>query len=131
MRRERGFAIIAAIFLVVMLGTIALALFAISSATHQSAALQVREAKALNAARAGIQYAAFTEISSGVDGAACNSASTFSINGYNISVTCSGSSHTVRGNEADIYVLESTATAGSWATLGYVRRRAQTVLVVN
>lgn len=131
MRKQRGFAIISAIFLVIMLGTIALALFAISSSMHQSAALQVREAKALNAARAGIEYAAYQEISAGVDSAACNSATTLNLNGFSVIVSCSGTQHTVSGQEQDIYHLSAVASSGSWGELGYVRRQVQTVLVVN
>lgn len=131
MRQQRGFAIISAIFLVIMLGTIALALFAISSSMHQSAALQVREANALNAARAGIQYAAYTEITGGVDGAACNSTTSLNLNGFTVAVTCSGTQHTVRGQEQDVYQLNAVATAGSWGQLGYVRRSVQTVVAVH
>jgi MSHA biogenesis protein MshP len=131
MRSQKGIAIVSAVFLIVMLSTVALALVSISSSMHQSASLQIREARALNAARAGIEYAAYQEVATGLDSAACNSSTTLNLGGYLVTVFCAGTAHTVKGQEKDVYQLSAVATAGNWGTVGYVRRRVETVLVVD
>lgn len=133
--RQTGFSIIAALFLIVVLGAMALFLASITATTHQVSALAYRESQALLAARAGVERAIFQEVSGGQNGA-CDSAGTLpalaAYPGFTIAVTCSVSVHTEQGNSQDVYVLTITARAGGAPPQpGYVRRVLQATVVVQ
>ena len=56
---RRGFTLISAIFIVVVLAALGAALAAISQRQHLGSAAEVQHARALQAARAGLEWAAF------------------------------------------------------------------------
>jgi MSHA biogenesis protein MshP len=128
-RRQRGFSLIAAIFLIVVLA--ALAAFAVQVAVSQNEGgdLELLEARTQAAADAGIEYAA----NRALNGAkVCAASRTLSLNvagleGYSVTVKCSATSgHWIEtpppaANDTD-YVLKATATHGTYGQPGYVSR---------
>lgn len=61
-RRERGFSLVSAIFLVVILTAVAAYAASVATAQHQSSALDVAGARALAAARAGLEWGAYQSL---------------------------------------------------------------------
>lgn len=108
---QRGFSIITAIFLVVVLA--ALGAFAVSMFRTQqlAAALDELGARAYQAAQAGIEWGAWQVLrGSGTCAAATgNLALPGSISAFTATVTCASTSHTEAGNPVTIYQLTVTA----------------------
>ena len=62
MRRSAGIGLVTAIFLLVVLAGLAVAMVGISGAQHSASALDVQGARAYQAARAGIEWGLFQSL---------------------------------------------------------------------
>ena len=144
-RAAGGFALMTAIFLLVILG--AFAAFAVSFATNTAAthALSVQGARAYEAARAGIEWATYqvkdpngTLAPGATNLPACFTSPTSLtlpavMGSFTVQVTCTrypGSSATPsyheEGNKRSVfYVVVSTATLGTAGSVDYVERRLE------
>lgn len=65
-KAQRGFSIVTAIFLLVVLAGLGAAMVTFSTSQHQSSALDVLGARAYQASRAGVEWAAFQIVQSSV-----------------------------------------------------------------
>ncbi len=61
-RGERGFSLVSAIFLVVILSAVAAYAMSVATVQHQSSALDVSGARALAAARTGLEWGAYQSL---------------------------------------------------------------------
>jgi MSHA biogenesis protein MshP len=96
---QRGFSIITAIFLLVVLSFLGIAMVSFSTSQHQSSAMDVMGSRAYQAARTGIEWAAYhvANSASGVEWAGCAAttpaATLTSLGGtlspFTVSVNCS------------------------------------------
>ncbi|GAB3248870.1 hypothetical protein [Chitinimonas naiadis] len=130
MCRERGFALIAALFLLVVLSAIGAFVLTLSTTSQQSNILDFQGSRAYQAARAGIEYAAYRAL----NGSVCSNTD-LNLGGqmadFTINLQCSSSTHNVAGNTVTIYQLTATAcnlpsgnTCGpSQRSLNYVERQ--------
>lgn len=127
---ERGVALVAAIFLLVVLAALGAVMVSLSGTSHYTVLYALQGAKAYHAARSGIEWG----IKRAVDDGACPgvgvpASSTFTVNtadiAFSVTVTCSQSSHTEKSDTYNVYDLTATAeTLG--AALGspdYAARR--------
>lgn len=133
--REAGFVLPTAIFLLVVLAGLAAYMAALSRTSHISSALDVHGARAYQAARAGIEWAAWQVVDpQGLQPAPtpCPASPAtltlgHTLSGFAVSVEC------VRSLEADgatpvaVYRIVSTATAGVAGEVDYVERRIEAV----
>lgn len=91
---EKGFSLISAIFLLVVLAALGAAIVNISTVQHTSSALDVQGARAYQSAKAGIEWALYQELQ--VGGGYCTNAvtTTFALpaattlNGFSVTVVC-------------------------------------------
>ena len=89
-RRSAGVGLVTAIFLLVVLSALAVAVVAVSSAQHTASALDVQGARAYQAARAGIEWGLFQKLRNN----SCQPITSFalpsagSLNGFVVTVTC-------------------------------------------
>jgi MSHA biogenesis protein MshP len=89
-RPARGFSIVTAIFLLVVLSALGVALLSISTMQHAESALDVQGARAYQAARAGMEWGVYRQR---VDGS-CLAGSNFAmpangaLNGFSVTVRC-------------------------------------------
>lgn len=85
-RRPRGFGIITAVFLLVVLAGLGAAMVNLSSTQHTSSALDVQGARAYQAARAGIEWGLYRKL---VDNS-CAAVSSFAVpaTGFTVTVRC-------------------------------------------
>lgn len=125
---QRGFSLIAAVFLIAVLA--ALGTFAARIATTQQQAVNfsVLEAQALAAANSGIEYGAYRALKAGT----CAGSATLpaaGLSGFTVKVTCAPSVHpTASPATKTSYALDSTATKGTYGRPDFVSRRvARTV----
>jgi len=145
-RSARGFALMTAIFLLVVLG--AFAAFAVSFSTNTAAthALSVQGVRAYEAARAGLEWATYqlkdpngTLAPGATNLPACfTSPTTLSLpaamGSFSVQVTCTRypatsatpSYHEEGNKRSAFYVVLSTATLGTAGSVDYVERRLET-----
>lgn len=90
LRRSAGVGLLTAIFLLVVLAGLAVAMVAISGAQHAASALDVQGARAYQAARAGIEWGLFQNLrkQSCMPVTSFALSATSSLNGFVVTVTC-------------------------------------------
>ena len=118
---QRGFALIPALFLVVVLGALAAVAVRVSVAQSQTVVLSLQQERALSAARAGIEWGAYRALNGACGGTTLNLAEA-SLAGFQVVVTCSATAFTEGTANVNAYAVTSTATIGSYGTADYVRR---------
>lgn len=118
--RQQGFALATAIFLLVVLAALGAAMLTFSSAQHVGSALDVQGARALQAARAGIEWGAYQALR----GAGCGG-TTFALDGFSVTVTASPTA----SGALTACQLTSTASIGSIGAINRVERQLQATVV--
>lgn len=95
--RLRGFTIVSALFVLVVLAALGAAILALSSSQHIGSALDIEGARAYQAARAGAEWALYQRIEAPAQAAYCNNRGVAQINsfplagslaGYRVTVSC-------------------------------------------
>lgn len=131
-QRQRGFALISAIFILVVLAALAGFIATVSTTQHAGSAIDIQSARAYQAARAGIEWGLFqTKVA-----AWCAATPTSDIgpfNGMAVTVTCAtvAGGNAVEAGLGSLYRITATACAppagstcpGAAATPAYVERR--------
>ena len=123
--RNRGFALVPALFLIVVLGALAVIAVRVGTGQQQAVAMSLQEARALAAAQAGIEWGAYQSIGGG--NGACAASTTLnlteaSLAGFTVTVTCTATTFANGAATAYSYVLKATAVTGIYGQPGYVRR---------
>lgn len=123
MRAQRGMALVAALFLIVVLALLGVFAVRVGGAGEQDVTASLMESRALAAARSGIEYAAYR-----VSVNLCNSAidvpfnlnlTQGALNGFAISGTCRRDTH----GTYFTYVISVTASKGTYGRPDYVARK--------
>lgn len=131
-RAERGFALPSAIFLLVVLAALGAYLVTLSRTSHLTAALDVHSARAYQAARAGIEWAAWQVIVPPGPATPCPpSPSPLTLGAtlalFSVTVECRRSDVSDGAETVSVYQIRSTATAGAAGEPDYVERRIEAV----
>jgi MSHA biogenesis protein MshP len=124
--QPRGFALVAALFLLVVLaglGAFAVRLTVFQSQTVTSA---LRAAQAYQAARSGAAWAAYRAVSGGVCAPATRALTEGGTAGFTVFVNCTQLSYVEGTTTVRVFVLDVRATAGAFGSADYVSRRLQT-----
>jgi MSHA biogenesis protein MshP len=131
---QKGFALVTAIFILVVLAGLGAAMVTISTSQHTTVAMDIQSARAYQAARAGIEWGAYqalqTPLPAGftcpmLPAAAASYVMAFTgtpLAGFSDTVTCNSTVHTVGANTVTVYMITSTATYGVANTPDYVAR---------
>ncbi len=130
---QRGFAAIAAIFLVVVLAALGGFMLTFSNSQQLTSAQDVQGVRAYWAARAGLEWAFVNIIATP---AVCpNTARTqmagtvpATVNGFTLTVFCTRSNYTEAGNNFIIYLVESRASIGTVGSIGFIERSVSSSL---
>ena len=124
-RRQGGFALVAAIFLLVVLALLGIFIVKISGVQHQTVNIALLGARAFEAARTGIEWGAVQAL----DSASCSTTTLNltegGLNGFGVDVDCNSSTHTETGDTYNVYVLDVVASLGTYGTPDFVSRRMQ------
>ncbi|MEA5097068.1 MAG: hypothetical protein VB032_00840 [Burkholderiaceae bacterium] len=147
--RQRGFALVTAIFLLVVLAALGAVMVTLATVQHTTAAQDIQGSRAYHAARVGIDWAIYrimvpentnpqtppTPPSTYTPRADCSfipATSTTgnlgtlngSLNGFVVNVTCSGGTDIAEGdNTIRVFTLTSPATFGAGGTVDRVERQ--------
>lgn len=129
--RQRGFSLVIALFLLVVMATLGVFLYRVSSYQQATVIFSMLGARAYQAAQTGIEWGGYQAINN--TAATCGAApstpttNTFSLTGgalagFSVSVTCEYTSHQEGAATYNVYVLTSRATSGTFGTAEYVTR---------
>lgn len=141
--RQRGFSVVTAVFLVVVLALLGAFILSVTGLQQTSAQLDVQGVRAYQSARAGIEWAAWQALDpNNAGGAALPSCPTSptnlsglagSLSPFTVTVTC-GATTTTEGNR-DVRAYQIIATAcnqppcpNPTPATGYVERRLEAIL---
>ena len=126
MRREQGFTLVWALFLVVIGALISIYMVRMSSVQSGTNDLAIHGSRAYQAARAGSEWG-IHEASNGNCAASTNfSLIEADLNGFTVTVTCSLSVHTENGTPRNLYDILSAASIGVYGTSpDYAYRQVQ------
>jgi MSHA biogenesis protein MshP len=128
---QRGFSLVAAMFLMVVLASLGAFMISLSGTQHFTALYALQGAKAYQAARAGVEWG----ISSAISAVACPAATTLntfngSLAGFQATVSCASSSHTENGATFNVYTISATGETISptFGSPGYALRRISSTI---
>jgi MSHA biogenesis protein MshP len=130
-RQQSGFALIPALFLIVVLGALAVVAIRVGTGQQQTVTMSLQQARALSAAQTGIEWGAYKALGGGciLSGTCSCVASTTltlteaALKGFSVIVTCAAVTFsTGAATPNHSYVLNSAATSGLYGQPGYVRR---------
>lgn len=132
-RTESGFVLPTAIFLLVILAALAAYMVSLSRTSHISGALDIQGSRAYQAARAGIEWAAWQVIDPQTQPPTsttpCPADTTLILPGtlaaFEVDVTCIRTPATDGADAVAIYQITSTATSGTPGEVDYVDREMQ------
>lgn len=119
-----GFAIVSAIFLLVILSALGAFMLTFSNTQQLTSAQDIQGSRAYWAAKGGIQWAVSRLQPPAV---ACPAASTsLTLDGFAVTVTCSANTYTEGTDSKTIYWVVSTVTGGGGVgSLGYTERQVE------
>lgn len=123
----RGFTIVAAIFLLIVLAALGAFVLTVSSAQHMSSTQDLQGARAYQAARSGIEWGAYQALRN----ASCSASTPLTLAGtlssFTVTVTCAsaGWTYTEAGKSVTLYQLTATASQGTLGSATYVERQLQ------
>jgi MSHA biogenesis protein MshP len=123
-RQDSGFALIPALFLIVVLGALAAVAIRVGTGQQQAVTMSLQQARALSAAQTGIEWGAYQALALG---GSCVASTTLTLteaalNGFSVIVTCAAVTFSTGAATNTSYVLNSAATSGLYGQPGYVRR---------
>jgi MSHA biogenesis protein MshP len=128
--RQGGFAIISAVFLIVVLALLGAMIVSMSTSQQVGAARDLAGSKAYFAAKVGIEWGAYQVLQAGT----CNGSSTLpalsgSASGFTVTVTCSRTGpFDEAGTNVYVYQITSTASTGTAGAADYAERQLQAVI---
>lgn len=121
---QRGFTLVAAVFLITGLAVLGLFMVTISGTQHQTTMLAGLGAQGFYAARAGTEWA----VHRALNGASCNGSFApgtlaGSMAAFSVSVSCASSTHTIAGDpDITVWTITSTAVRGTLGDRDHVAR---------
>jgi len=122
--RSRGMALMIAVFLIVVLAGLGVAMSNLAGVQHDTVSKSLLAAKVYYGARAGLEWGIHQALAAGVGctgswGPASNPMQG-ALSDVSVSVTCTSTTYTGTNN---VYSITSIATVGTAGSLGYAERR--------
>jgi MSHA biogenesis protein MshP len=123
LRFQRGFVLVTAIFLLVVLAALGAFMVSFSNTQHLTATQSIQGSRAYWAGRAGLAWAV-SSIAATVPNPVCpTSPTTFTVNGFALSITCSSTAYSEGAATKTMFSITSiSTTGGSVGSLGYIER---------
>ncbi len=117
-----GFALVPALFLIVVLGALALVAIRVGTGQQHAVTMGLQESRALAAARAGIEWGVYRALNGSCVGSTTLSLSEAALNGFSVVVTCAATSYSTGAATNSSYVINASATIGTYGKPSYVHR---------
>ena len=120
--RRSGFALVPALFLIVVLGALALVAIRVGTGQQHAVTMSLQESRALAAARAGVEWGVYWALNGSCAGSTTLNLSEAALNGFVVVVTCSSTPFTTGSAPNVSYVINASATIGAYGKPSYVHR---------
>lgn len=129
---QRGFTLITAIFLLVVVAALVVYMTNIRVVQQTTLVYGVQGARAMQAARSGIEWGIHQSIVNG----SCAASTTFTIarptlDNFSVEVQCGATTHTEGVTPITTYQLVSIASTGVFGSLDYVQRGIQATVSLD
>ena len=127
-RKHSGFTLVTAIFLLVVVAALAAYMVNIRVVQQTTAVYGLQGARAIQAARSGLEWGISRAINPPNSCAAVSNFTDPAFAGFTITVTCTQTAHTEGAAPAgtiNIYNLQSVASSGVYGSLDFVQRGLQ------
>jgi len=121
MSTQKGFALVPALFLIVVLAVLAAVAVRVSMAQQSTVTLALAQTRALAAAEAGIDWGAYTALKGTCQGATLE-LSEAALAGFTVVVTCTATSFSEGSANYQSYTIGATASSGTYGTPDFVQR---------
>ena len=121
--RQRGFSLVPALFLLVVLAVLGAFAVRLSAVEHQTVVLAMQSSRAYAAAQTGIDWAAYQALNNSTCTSSSLPLNEGGLVGFTVTTSCSSTSHTEGSATTNIYVLEAFAYFGVYGQPDYVSRR--------
>ena len=118
----RGFALVPALFLLVVLGALALVAVRVGTGQQHAVTMDLLQSRALAAAGAGIEWGAYRALNGSCVASTTLNLTEASLNGYSVVVTCVGTAFANGAATNNSYVIKAAASFGSYGQPSYVHR---------
>ncbi|MBL0730365.1 hypothetical protein [Piscinibacter sp. HJYY11] len=128
LRRDQGFAMVSAIFLMVVLALLGALMVSMSNTQQTSAVRDTLGTRAYYAARAGIEWGAYRALQGGSCLASAALPGAVAATGFSVQVTCSATTHNEGGADFSVYQITSTASTGTLGQHDHAERQLQAVV---
>jgi MSHA biogenesis protein MshP len=119
---QAGFALVPALFLLVVLAALGLVAIRVGSGEQQTVTQGLLQARALAAARSGVEWGAWQALHGSCAASTALSLGEAALSGFAVTVNCSATSWANGAATSHAYLVNATAIAGSYGQPGYVRR---------
>jgi MSHA biogenesis protein MshP len=124
-RQQRGFSLVSAVFLLVVLAGLGVYAVRINTLQQQTVTAGMRAAQAFHAARSGVAWGAYRALNAGSCAAATLNLTEGATAGFRVSVQCTQSTHTEGVSTVRVFVFDVRAESGVYGGPDYVSRRVQ------
>lgn len=121
--KQRGFSLIPALFLLVVLAVLGSVAVRISGVEHQTVVLAMQSSRAYAAAQTGVEWSAYQALVNGSCGSNSLPLNEGGLIGFTVDTSCSVTSHAEGSATTNVYVLDAFAYSGSYGSPDYVSRR--------
>ncbi len=133
MKYNKGFALVTALFLLVILASVAVFTVNISGMNRTTTSFSIQGMRAYFAARSGLEWALY-EVTNNPAICPVNTIlnlSQGSLQGFQVNITCTVTSFTEGVNNLNIFSLNSFASKGTFGGLDYVSREMQASVALH
>jgi len=117
-----GFALVPALFLVVVLSALAVVAVRIGNGQQHTVIMGLQQARALAAARTGIEWGAYQALHGSCAASTTLNLTESAANGFAVIISCTVASFSDGTATRHSYAIRSVATAGLYGQPSYVRR---------
>lgn len=118
----RGFALVPALFLVVVLGALALVAIRVGAGQQHTVTMGLLQARALAAARAGVEWGAYRALNGSCASSTTLNLSEAALSGFAVTVGCGSTAFANGAATSHAYVINASAVSGTYGQPDYVRR---------
>jgi MSHA biogenesis protein MshP len=125
-REQRGFSLISAVFLLVVLAGLGVYAVRLATLQQQTVTAGLRAAQALEAAKTGAAWGAYSALNAGVCANGTLNLTEGAAAGFRVAVQCTQRTHTEGTATIRVFVFDVRAEAGVYGGPDYVSRRLQT-----
>ena len=120
LRNQRGFTLVQAIFILVVLAVLGATMVSLSAVQSRTSVYGLQGARAYHAARSGLEWG----IARAMAGS-CDATRTFTVEGFTVEVGCTANSVSEAGETYFVFTLDSQARSAGWPSPNYVSRRLE------